>query len=282
MKRTILLLSAVLLVGVAAQDPKFDLKWKRVAGQETNVTVKSEVALDITMKDSQGTKSQEIVLRSQDEFVQKVEKVAADRAAEMLVRCTKSTRQVGVQGEPSAINGRSFVVRRSARASTVEAEGGGTVPLDAQSLGGWEDSADLLPGSMVAAGSQWKVDAADVTGMISVVDAGRPKGEISVTLDSLKDNIATLSFSGAFEGVTADGFEAKVTVEKGVLILDTNKAAPVSLSFSGGFELLRKVMKKRRIPRIMEDGTEAVVQVEEEVGSVLIKSRSMTVSVTFE
>ncbi len=272
--RSFPLLAIVLTAAIPpAQDETVSLEWKRSAGDEITVRITSELVADIVIRDSEGEKSREISVRGEAEFVQEIQEVEGNAAKVLRIECKRSTRQIGVKEEKTPLEGKTFFVRRSSPLSRVTVQGGGAVPSGASSLAGWENGARLLPNGEVAPGEKWKVAAKNVADLLSVTGLSASRGYLEVNLDSVALDRATISFSGTFEGKTADGYRAEFKVAEGRVVLDVANGTPVSVSVEAGIRLIRDVTEKK---------TEGLTKTVMEVGEVEVKSRRLRVDVYFD
>lgn len=262
-------LVAISSAALFAQDGRARLEWARSTGDTATVKVSSEIALDLTSEDAAGKKTRDVSQREEAEYRQTVRKAEGGAATSLRIQCVKSRRQIGVKEEPTVLDGRSFLVTAG---GGVGSEDGGSVPTEAQALGGWEQAACLLSSADVSVGDRWSVDPSGMGKVVSVAGLHASKGECGVILNSLDGGRATLALTASLEGKTDDGFTATLKLD-GHLVMDTARKAPVSLELSGTLEMDRRVTEKRR---------EGLVETEVVVGKVHARSRVLKVSVSFE
>ncbi len=257
-----------------AQGVKLEPK-KPAAGDRATIRVETALDLEIIVKDSEPERKSNMSTIRTEVFKQEVTGLQDGAGATYTVKCESSVLQRALQKENTPFHGRTFIVKRGAAGTTVEASDGALPPSGAEGLAGWEEYSRLLPGGEVAVGAQWVVDQ-NVTALLSVANLAETKSaKLSATLKSAEGSRAVVSFNGEVEGKTRDGAMIKVSITDGELDFDMGRGRPTAVRITGGLEATKDVIRNYVKP----GGVQAVP---EPVGTIRMKSSRLEVKVAFE
>ncbi|MBI4563562.1 MAG: hypothetical protein HY716_02585 [Planctomycetes bacterium] len=245
-------------------------------GKKIDVRVESALELEIITEDDKGTITRQLAVARSDSYMQ--ESAPGDI---LRITCVSAkVQQSGTNRSPESkeldMQGQTYLVTRTAVGRTIQAEDGSPPSPEAAGVGAWEEVVRLLPpdGVEVKEGAAWSVDGGELMGLISVPDLPQARGRFNVQVESLTEGRATLLFSGSLEGRTPKGYASTLAVNQGRMVFDTSSGRPVSLSVTGSVEAAKDVTKKIYRPNEM-------VEEEEKIGTVRIKSRKLEVKVEF-
>ncbi|HKS16142.1 MAG TPA: hypothetical protein VJU16_02460 [Planctomycetota bacterium] len=277
-----LALSAVALPqDMAPGAPRLEFKAQGV-GDKSEIRIESTFELDVvssSVQDPDANITKQLSYVRTQEFTQTVQDVQNGAVKSFKISCStaklqRSGTNLAPVTETSEIEGKDFVVTRGEKGRTVRFDNGDSAPADADGLGAWEDVAKLLPTGDAKEGATWTTDAAGLAGLISIPDLPTPTGSFEVKLEKLAEGQAVLAFTGTLEGKTVKGFDAKVKVAEGKLVVDTAKGRPVTLTVSGSLEASKDITQK--VAKSNE-----LRQTDEKVGNVKVTSRKLEVKIEF-
>ncbi len=277
--RTIALLLCSVAIAAAQDDVKLTAK-KVSVGDKAEVKIETQVDLDIAVKDSDGERAYQVSQVKSEKFQQDVTAVEDGTGLTLRVRCVGSDMQQtsntqGVQKGKTPLDGKSFLVKRTAGVSNLEMTDGSDVPAGADGLGGWEEYARLLPANAVKVGDQWIVDK-DVVALIAVGKLTESKGaQLVASLKSVEGGKATITFKGELEGKTSDNSMIKVSIVEGELVFDMSRGRPTLIKISGGFESTKDVVQT-----YVKPGT--ATKIPEKIGEIKTKTRKLEVKIEIQ
>ncbi|HEY3225385.1 MAG TPA: hypothetical protein VGK61_00155 [Planctomycetota bacterium] len=261
--------------------PRLEVKAPAL-GDRSEIRIESTFELDVvstSIQDPEAKVTKQLSYVRTQEFSQVVQEVLNGSVKSHRVTCAtaklqRSGTNLAPVTETSEIEGQIFVVSRGEKGRSVRLDNGDPAPVDADGLGAWEEIAKLLPQGEAKEGATWKVDAAALSGLISIPDLPTPTGSFDVKLEKLAGGQAVLVFTGTLQGKTVKGFDTTVTVTEGRLVFDTAKGRPVSLTVAGSLEATKVINQK--VAKANE-----LRQVDEPVGQVKVTSRKLEVKVEF-
>jgi hypothetical protein len=248
-------------------------------GEISTIKITSTVTLEIVTKDSEGSKKMVITLDAGEDFTQEVLLAAGGIVRKAKVTCDRSFRSKSVEGGTgeswtSTLQGMNLIVTHG-DSPRVEVDGGGELPVGGDAVGAWNAYTRLLPKAAQKPGDSWKVDVGAVAPALWA-DFENAGGDLTVKLDRVEQNHATLTLSGTIKGNTREGFEGTLELASTSLLFDLVKGRPVSFTLGGTLSLLRKIKEVRPKPGSLTEEVEVVH------GEIAVKSTRMNVTVKFE
>jgi len=198
--------------------------------QTVTVTVSSE--LDFELVTYKGL--EENIQRLSQEMTETFEQtLAADQT--LSIRCVGSevrlTRTSGIEKKVSPLGGRTFQVRRS-ESGAIRLSDGSPLPVNCESLGGWEEYVRLLPPTAVKVGDTWRVKQ-DVAGLLTLGSlTDTTQVEVVAQLISINGDEATIAFQGGFEGAIPGG-RLKMLISDGSMVFDMKRKLPRVITLTG-------------------------------------------------
>ena len=255
------------------------------AGDRLTVGVESVLDLEITVRDGQGENRRLLSLVRKEKFVQEATEAAEGRPTAARIRVVSSTLQrsgtdIPIEEQPTPLAGKTFLAQRSADGWTARDPEGGAPPIEAASLGAWNELGRLLPAAAPKAGGSWSVDGREIVPLLHPMGLAEASGKLSCTAKSVDGDRVTVQFKGGIQGRPRDESATRLTlsITEATLVYDVAKNRPVSLVLNGALEAALDRVDVFRKPVSKTESEEE----RRKIGEILVRSTQLRATFTFE
>ena len=255
-------------------------------GDKTTIAVESSMDLEITVRDGQGENKKLLSLVRKDRYAQEVTEAAEGKAKGVRLRCLSSTLQrsgtdTPIEEKPTPLNGKSYLSSLGADGwSARESEGGGAPPIEAVSLGAWNEMGRLLPAAEPKAGNSWVVEGKELVPVIFPSGLSEGSGKLDCVCEAVENGKVTVQFKGSISGRARDESTSRLALQisEGKLVYDLAKGRASSLQVAGSIETTVD-----RIEVTRKSGSGGALEEERrKIGEIIAKSSRLEASFSVE
>ena len=254
-------------------------------GDKSTISVESSLDLEITIRDGQGENRKLVSLVRKDKYAQEVTEAAEGRAKSVRVRCLSSVLQKSgtdtpIDEKPTALSGKTYLATRGAEGWAAREPEGGAPPVEAISLGAWNEMGRLLPAAEPKAGNSWVVEGKELLPVVFPAGLAEGSGKLDCVCEAAEGGKVTVKFKGSISGRARDENTSKLalTIADGKLVYDLAKGRAVSLQIAGGIETTVD-----RIEVTRKAGNAGALEEERrKIGEIIAKSSRLEASFSIE
>jgi hypothetical protein len=254
-------------------------------GDKSTVSVESSLDLEITIRDGLGENRKLVSLVRRDKYAQEVTEAAEGKAKSIRLKCLASTLQKSgtdtpIDEKPTALAGKSYLATVGADGWAAREPEGGAPPIEAVSLGAWNEMGRLLPAAEPKAGGSWTVDGKELLPVLFPMGLAEGAGKLDCVCEAAEGGKVTVKFKGTITGRARDENTSKLslTVADGKLVYDLAKGRGVSLQVTGAVET---VIDRIEVTR-KAGATGALEEERRKIGEIIAKSSRMEASFSIE
>jgi hypothetical protein len=255
------------------------------AGDKSTITLESNLDLEITVRDGQPESRRLVSLARKDRFTQEVTEASGGKARAVKLTCLSSTLQrsgtnTPIEEQATALEGKVFVASAGADGWSAREPDGSAPPIEAVSLGSWNELGRLLPASEPQTGSSWTVEAKDFFPVFHLMALAEGEGKLECTCASSAGGKVTVELKGELQGRPRDPSVSKLIlkIESGTLVYDLSKGRPVSFKLTGAVETTIDRIEVTR----KASATGNIEEERRKIGEILARSTRLEARLSFE